>query len=155
MDNWKTMIGRGMLPGAAASLSSTVALALCGKNDSGSHYGATNAVSHWIYGDKAFRHSEPSMKYTLVGYAIHHASALFWATIFEQLAGKVLNKKDVKSTAIAAAMASAVACFVDYQMTPHRLKPGYERRLTTGSMALVYAAFGVGLAAGALMNRRR
>jgi hypothetical protein len=155
MDNWKTMIGRGMLPGAAASLSSTVALALCGKGDSGSHYGATNAVSHWIYGDKAFRHSELSMKYTLVGYVIHHASALFWATIFEQLAGKVLDRRDARRTAMAAAAASAVACFADYQLTPRRLKPGYERRLTTGSTALVYVAFGIGLAAGAVMNRRR
>jgi predicted aconitase len=155
MDNWKTMIGRGMWPGAAASLSSTVALALAGKNDSGSVFGATNAVSHWIYGDKAFRHGEPSLKYTLVGYAIHHASALFWATLFEQVAGKVLDRKDLRRTAAAAAAASAVACFVDYEMTPQRLKPGYERRLTTGSMALVYAAFGIGLAAGAMVNRRR
>ncbi|UGQ46427.1 hypothetical protein [Massilia endophytica] len=155
MDNWKTMIGRSLLPGAAASLSSTVALALCGKTDSGSLYGPTNAVSHWLYGDKAFEHDEPSMKYTLAGYAIHHASAMFWAAIFEQLAGKTLDRKNVKSTAAAAAVASAVACFVDYKMTPRRLQPGYEKRLSTGSVTLVYAAFAVGLAAGAMVNRRR
>ncbi|NHZ43156.1 hypothetical protein [Massilia aquatica] len=53
-----------------------------------------------------------------------------------------------------ASAASAVACFVDYRMTPDRLKSGYEQRLSRPSLALVYGAFGLGLAAGALLCRR-
>ena len=56
--------------------------------------------------------------------------------------------------ALAATAASAVACFTDYPLTPRRLHPGYEMRLSTPSLALVYGAFGLGLAAGALLCRR-
>jgi len=77
-----------------------------------------------------------------------------WASVFEQAAGKVLARRSPAGTLAASAAASAVACFVDYQMTPKRLRPGYEQRLSRGSLALVYTAFGLGLAAGALLNHR-
>ena len=154
MDNWKQVIIKGMLPGTLASLTSTGALALRGKQEAGSVFAGTNAISHWLYGDKAFRRDGPSLQYTLVGYAIHHASAHFWASIFEQVAGKVLDRKSVASTLAVSAAASAVACFVDYKLTPQRLRPGYEERVSKKSLALIYAAFGIGLAAGALINHR-
>jgi hypothetical protein len=53
-----------------------------------------------------------------------------------------------------AAAASAVACFTDYQLTPPRLRPGFEERLSRTSLLMVYLAFGAGLAAGACLNRR-
>jgi hypothetical protein len=154
MDNWKRVVVKGMVPGALASLTSTAALALRAKQESGSMFGGANAISHWLWGDKAFYRDEPSWKYTLVGYGIHHASSLFWAAIFEQVAEKVLDRKSVGVTTAAAAATAAVACFVDYNMTPKRLHPGYEERVSRKSLALVYGAFAVGLAAGAYLNHR-
>lgn len=154
MDNWKQVIIKGMLPGTLASLTSTGVLALRSKQETGSMFAGANAVSHWLWGDKAFERDAPTWKYTLVGYAIHHASAHFWASIFEQVAGKVLDKRSVAPTVAAAAAAAAVACFVDYNMTPQRLHPGYEERVSKGSLALVYGAFAIGLAAGAMLNHR-
>ena len=46
---------------------------------------------------------------------------------------------------------SAAACFVDFQLTPERLTPGFEHRLSHRSLAAVYGAFAVGLAVGALL----
>jgi hypothetical protein len=154
MDNWKLVIGKSMAPGALASVASAAVLAACARQESGSVFAGVNAVSHWLWGDKAFRRNAPSWKYTLAGYAIHHASALFWGGLFEQAAGKVLARKSVGATLAASAAAAAVACFVDYQLTPKRLQPGFEQRVSRGSLALVYAAFGLGLAAGALFNHR-
>ncbi|WP_338768714.1 hypothetical protein [Massilia sp. METH4] len=154
MDNWKQVIIKGMLPGTLASLTSTGALALRSKQEAGSMFAGANAISHWLWGDKAFRRDAPTWKYTLVGYAIHHASAHFWASIFEQVAGKVLDKRSVAPTLVASLGTAAMACFVDYKLTPQRLKPGYEERVSKGSLALVYAAFAVGLAAGAMINHR-
>ena len=154
MDNWKQVVSKGMVPGALASITSTLALALRARQESGSMFGGANAVSHWLWGDKAFARDEPSLKYTLVGYAIHHASSLFWAVIFEQVAAKVLDRKSVGVTTAAAAATAAVACFVDYNMTPQRLHPGYEERVSKKSLALVYGAFAIGLAAGAYVNHR-
>jgi hypothetical protein len=155
MDNWRAMIGKGMVPGALASMASAAALAWCAKKESGALFAGANAVSHWLWGDQAFQQDRPSWKYTLVGYGIHHASSMFWATLFEQAAGKVLARRSAKATLAASAAASAVACFVDYRMTPRRLRPGFEQRVSRGSLALVYAAFGIGLAAGAMVNHRR
>jgi hypothetical protein len=154
MENWKTAMQRGLVSGASASVLSTAALALLGKREADSSFAPTNAISHWFWGEKAARRDHPSMRYTLTGYAIHHASATFWAVLFERACGHLLDRRDTGRTLAASAAASAVACFVDYELTPQRLKPGYEKRLSRPALAAVYSAFGLGLAAGAMLCRR-
>ena len=144
----------GALSGSLASLLSAAALALCGRRETGSAFAAVNAVSHWLWGDQAARRDDATLRHTLVGYVIHHCSAIFWGVLFERYAARILDRRRVAST-VAAAGATAVACFTDYQLTPHRLQPGYEMRLSRPSLLLVYGAFGMGLAAGALWLRRR
>ena len=154
MSNWITPVKRGLVGGSVASVLSTAALATLGKREAGSAYAPTNAISHWVYGNKAALQDKPSLKYTATGYAIHHASSLFWAVLFERVAGKLLDRKKPLTTLEVGAAAAAVACFVDYKMTPERLNPGYELRLSKPSLAVVYGAFGVGLALGAMLCRR-
>ena len=154
MTDWTTSMQRGVVSGAASSLVSTAALALLGRTETGSAYAPMNAVSHWIWGDEAAEHDGFSLKYTVTGYAIHHVSATFWSVLFEKLAGEKLDKKDLRVTLATSAATSAIACFVDYKMTPKRLNPGYEMRLSKKSLAGVYAAFAVGLALGAVALRR-
>jgi hypothetical protein len=154
MENWKTALQRGAVGGAASSLASTAALALLGKDEAGSAFAPTNAISHWIWGEKAARRNAPSLRYTVPGYVIHHASATFWSVLFERLCGQLLDRRQPATTLGVATAASAVACFVDYRLTPQRLRPGYEKRLSRPALALVYGAFGAGLAAGAMLSRR-
>jgi hypothetical protein len=154
MADWTTSLQRGLVGGAASSIVSTAALALLGRTEAGSAYAPTNAVSHWIWGDEAAEHDGFSLKYTITGYAIHHLSSTFWAVLFEKLAGEKLDRKDVRVTLATSAATSALACFVDYKLTPERLKPGYEKRLSKKSLAGVYAAFAIGMALGALALRR-
>jgi hypothetical protein len=154
MEPWKTALQRGLVGGATSSLLSTAALAALGKREAGSIYAPTNAVSHWIYGDEAARHHGPSMRYTLPGYLIHHGSAMFWSVIFERLCGDLLDRKNPTLTLGVGTAAAAVACFTDYQLTPRRLHPGYEKHLSRPSLAVVYGAFGIGLAFGAMLCRR-
>ena len=154
MEPWNTALRRGLVGGTAASLLSTVALAACGKRESGSAYAPTNAVSHWIWGDKAFREHAPSLRHTLSGYLIHHGCSVFWAAIFERCCGGLLDRKQAPLTLGVATSAAAAACFVDYHCTPKRLEPGYEQHLSRPSLAVVYAGFGLGLALGAMLCRR-
>jgi hypothetical protein len=154
MEPWKTALRRGLVGGAVSSLLSTGALAALGKREAGSAYAPTNAVSHWFWGEQAARNMEPSMRYTVPGYLIHHGSAMFWSVIFERLCGDLLDRKDPALTLGVGTAASAVACFVDYQLTPQRLKPGYEKHLSRPALALVYGSFGLGLALGAMLCRR-
>lgn len=152
---WRDTVARGALTGSVASATSALTLALCSQGENRSPFSAVNAVSHWLWGDKAARKDQPSVRYTLLGYGIHHASSVFWGVLFERWFRKVLARRDAASTAASGMAMAAVACFVDYKMTPQRLHPGYEQRLSTASLTLVYAAFGAGLALGALALRRR
>ena len=62
-----------------------------------------------------------------------------------------LNRRQL----LTAAGASALACTVDYTITPKRFTPGYEMRLSKASLAAVYAGFAVGLAVGSVLLARR
>lgn len=151
---WNTALRRGAIGGTTASLLSTAALALCGRREAGSAYAPTNAVSHWIWGEEALREDTPTLRHTVPGYLIHHGSAMFWSVLFERVCGPLLDRREPAVTLGAATAASAVACFVDYQLTPRRFQPGYETHLSRPSLAVVYGAFGVGLALGAMLCRR-
>lgn len=150
-----TALNRALISGTASSLLSTAALALMGKKETGSPYAPTNAVSHYVHGDEAAHHDGLSLRYTIPGYLIHHASATFWSFVFERVMGGVLDKKNPAGTLAAAAATSAFAALTDYKLTPKRLHPGYEKRLSRQSLAVVYGGFALGLALGAVLSRRQ
>ena len=154
MESWNTAFRRGLVCGATSSVLATAALALRGSRQAGSAYAPTNAVSHWIYGDEALREHTPTLRHTVPGYLIHHGSATFWSVLFERVCGPLLDRKEPATTLGVATAASAVACFVDYRLTPRRLQPGFEQHLSRPALAVVYGAFGAGLALGAMLSRR-
>jgi hypothetical protein len=142
--------------GGAASLLSTALVVARSRRDTGSDYAGVNAISHWIWGPPAYRVDAPSWPHTATALAIHHASSVLWAALFELLlrrvrpagpprtdrAGGPLTVADVAATA---AVVTAVAALTDLRLVPKRLSPGFENRLRPGSVALVYVAFGCGL----------
>ncbi|HKO68995.1 MAG TPA: hypothetical protein VJU53_14430 [Burkholderiaceae bacterium] len=143
---WKRAFNRALLSGTCASILSTVALAARGLRETGSALAPINAVSHWYWGDRATRVDDANVKYTVPGYLTHHATSVFWAVFFEKVFGSHMRGRSGRTLAMSAATA-AMACFVDYQMTPKRLTPGFEHRLSKASLFFVYTAFAVGLAA--------
>ena len=145
----------GLIAGAMASVVSTVALAVAGRRETGSAVAPTNAISHWLWRGEAYAVDRPTLRHTVVGYAIHHLTSTFWAVIYAWLHGNRHEAQTVPKALAGATVAAAVACVVDYKATPKRLTPGFEHRLSTGAMALVYGAFAVGLAAGCLVANRR
>jgi hypothetical protein len=146
MKPWSTALRDGAASGSLASLASTAVLSERGRKENGTPYAPTNAISHWFWGERAARRDDPSTRYTLTGYAIHHASSIFWAVFYEKLFGEKAEGKKI-APALAGGLAIAgLACFVDYKMTPQRLQPGFEKRLSTPSLFLVYGAFGLALA---------
>jgi hypothetical protein len=146
---------RAALTGTMASVLSAIFLALCGKGETNRVLVHVNVISHWIWGEDADGRDGASFKYTLIGYLIHHACSIFWALLHELAFRRALDSGKVGTALQASAATAVVACFTDYQLTPARLRPGFERRLSATSLFFVYAAFGAGLAAGTLLSRSK
>jgi hypothetical protein len=133
--------------GTFASIASALVLAWRGKVDTGGAAAALNGPSQWVWGRSAPYRNGLSWRHTALGYGIHHFASLGWAVPYEW----VRPRRPVA----AAVTTAAVACFVDFKLTPQRLTPGFEKRLTRKSLFLVYAAFAAGLAAGGLLASRK
>lgn len=147
MNTWTAAARDAVVSGGLAGLASLAALAIGGRRDDGSAVAPINAPSHAVFGDEALRQDRPSVRYTATGTLIHLASAMFWAVLHEKLRGR-RRARSVGGSLAGAAATTAVAALVDLVVVPRRLSPGFQERLRPDSLAWVYAAFGVGIAAG-------
>jgi hypothetical protein len=154
MSTWKEAIREGLVSGSLASALSAAYLGYAGWRR-GTPAAPVNAVSHWFFGDRSLREDEASMLYTAGGYLTHHAASVFWAVLYAKAWGARPEAKQPLPAAAGAAAAATVACFVDYQLTPKRLTPGFEHRLARPEMAKVYAFFALGLMLGTIVLKKR
>jgi hypothetical protein len=138
--------------GTVASTFSTAALVLLARAEGRGAAQPTNATSHWLYGDRAAQCDRIDTAHTLVGYATHHASALFWAVPFEIWLAVRPPGSSVELFRRAGLIAG-IAAGVDYGLTPRRLTPGWELVLSKKSVSATFAALALGLAAGAVIAR--
>jgi hypothetical protein len=152
MDRWLRIGLSALVTGTAASIVSTAALALLAQGEGKSAFQPTNATSHWLHGNGAASHREADAVHTLIGYATHHASALFWAVPFEAWLAARPPRTTAGLLRDACAM-SAIAAAIDYGVMPKRLTPGWELVLSKRSIAATFGAMALGLAAGALVAR--
>jgi hypothetical protein len=104
-------------------------------------------------GEQAAYERRPGPGQLALGYAIHHATATFWAAIHERMFGSSQQPRPVGRRLAEGAVTAALACLIDYTVTPHRLRPGFEKHLHKPSLFAVYLAFGVGLALPTLIRK--
>ncbi len=154
MITWKQALREGLVSGSLASILSGAYLVLAGGRRR-EPAAPLNAVSHWIFGDRALREDEPRPLYTATGYLIHHAASIFWGTLHARAWGARQEAKKPLPAAAGAIVAASAASFVDYQLTPKRLTPGFEHRLGRPEMVNVYACFALGLAIGSMLMKKR
>lgn len=155
MRTWKEAFRDGLVSGTAASAASATALTVCGRLEGSGPAAPTNAISHWLWGERAMLVNRATARHTLAGYAIHHGASIFWATLYEKFLAGGRKARPAAEVAAAAGAAAGIACFVDYRLTPRRLRPGFEKRLSRASLLAVYGAFAAGLAAATLVRQRR
>jgi hypothetical protein len=155
MNPWKEAGRQALVSGAAASLLSTVALAVCGRIENRSAAGAVNGPSQWVHGRRAAHRRGATLRHTLLGFVIHHVMATGWALLHERAFGARKANQSLAQRMAPAAVTAAVANVVDFKLTPKRLHPGFEAQLSRKSLLVVYAAFAVGLALYARGANRR
>lgn len=138
------------LCGTMASLASAASLMIASHLEGRSPWQPLNATSHWLWGDQAARIEDADLKHTGAGVVTHHASAMFWGSLF----GVWLARQPRRGAAAMlrdASAAAALAAAVDYTLVPKRLRPGWELVLPPRSMTVAFAALALGLACGGLM----
>ena len=148
MGHWPTLLGRAAVSGTAASLSSSLALAVAATVEGRNALQPVNATSHWLNGPAAGTARRLDAVHTVIGYITHHAATVFWAVLFEAGRGR-RHPVAPMSLVRDAVVVSAVAAGVDYIATPKRFTPGWELVLSKRSMAVGYAAMAAGLALAA------
>jgi drug/metabolite transporter (DMT)-like permease len=155
MIDWKKALGEGLVSGTLAGFFSAAVLLMTGKRETGSAAAPVNAESHWLWGDESLREDRPTLRHTLTGIVTHQLSTVFWATLYALVRGERKAVKTVPEALIGGIATSAVAAAIDYTLVPKRLTPGFEHRLSRGSMAGVFAAIAGGIALGTLLVRSR
>src|SRR5690606_32141413 len=109
-----------------------------------------NGPSQWVWGEHEAHTRRATARHTLVGYAIHHAMSIFWGACYERVFGRSrdrdLRRVSVPQITAEAAATTMVAYFVDYYVSPRRLRPGFKKHLGGGAIFASYAAFALGLA---------
>lgn len=146
---------RTLTHGLSASAVSLAALLWRGRKDTGSSAAPVNAVSHWLWPEQALRRNSATWRYTGSGALIHVGASMVWAALFEWRRSRVRQESTVTDVLVDAAAVTAVATVVDLQLTPKRLTPGFEHRLSARSLFIVYAGFAAGLALSGALSRRR
>ena len=150
---WRHVVRKALGSGAVASVASTIALSLLGKAELGKSAAPVNGPSQWIWGRHAPYQDRFSLRYTIVGYAIHHAASVFWAIWYEKLRQRFTPAKNIPAVLAPAVAAATAAYAVDFHFTPRRLTPGFENRLSQRALLMVYGSFALGLAATVLVDR--
>lgn len=150
-----TLVKNSALPAAIATATTTAAVTALTKVNDGSGSAGMNAVSHIVWGDKAAEEDEFSAKYTLLGGALNSAAVGSWAAAHELLVEQFQLPRRVLPMLLSASLVSGIAYVTDFHIVPKRLTPGFEKRLTSKSMLFVYGALALGIAVGAVLNRKR
>jgi hypothetical protein len=145
---------RAQVSSASASICSAVALSACSYIDEGSFAGGLNGPSQWLWGEAEAYTRAASVRHTVVGYAIHHITSVFWATFYERAFGEPGEHKRPLRRCAEAALSATGAYVVDYYLTPPRLRPGFKKHVRPRSMFVIYGAFAVGLAGVSIIRDR-
>lgn len=154
MEAKQSLLTRALSAGTVSALTASMAAAVAGRRDTGSYAAPLNATSHIVWGDEAARHDEVSWKYTGLGFLLNHAAAVLWGSVFARWFDRAGDRGIVKPLA-GAALVTAGAYVTDYYLVPRRFTPGFEKRVSGTSLAAIYGALALGLAASSLIGRRR
>lgn len=148
-------VSRALVSGTVAGLAAAATAALAGKREAGSYVAPVNATSHIVWGEKAGRKSEPSLKYTATGFLLNHLSGIFWATFYEKWfsrRGDPGRAKTLMQPVLGAAAVTAGAYLTDYYLVPKRFTPGWEKRVSGKSLLGIYGMLALGLIASDLLG---
>jgi hypothetical protein len=151
--SWAGTLQDALAAGSIVCAVTLAAVAARGLTDSGSAIAPINATSHVVYGPAAGNVDLPDIKHTVPGLAINAGACMFWATVYERLFGRG-NSGRAGRALFGGALVAALAYVVDYHLVPKRLTPGWEERVSSRSLAMIFGAMALSLPIRSMLERR-
>src|SRR5688500_16083075 len=112
--NWSSAIHNSLVSGSIASIASALVLSLPGKAELGNVAAPVSRPRQAIWCVRSPHQDDFRLRYTLVGYGIHHATSVFWALWYEKFRQQ-LPPVESTATVLAPAIATAAAAYaVDF-----------------------------------------
>jgi hypothetical protein len=108
-----------------------------------------NSVAHTAFGTRAYLMQGFDLALTLVAVTFHLISVALWGVIFALVAARLRGT----ALLLGSLLLALVAYFVDQHLAPERLKPGFERVLSTPELTVVYLVLALSLALGLHLAR--
>lgn len=128
--------------GILGALTSAAAAAIASRWENGHAARPINAIAHIYDGGTPPAHDGSGGRNTLVGFGIHTAASLWWATFYELGLAAQPRPRPLRT----AAALAALAYVVDYYVVDKRFRPGFEAYLSPRAMLAVYGALAAGYA---------
>jgi hypothetical protein len=151
--SWSAALHRAAQSGALAAGATAVCAALAGARDSGSAVGPINATSHIAWGESAGNVAVVDTKHTLLGGILHVGACVFWAAFYEKYFARAAERGSAAKALLGGGAVAAAAYVTDYHIVPKRLTPGWEYRVSPGSLAVIYTVLALSLPLRGLLRR--
>ena len=117
----------------------------------GAAFAPLNAIAHIALGSRAHLFDDFDPVVTLTGIALHTLSVVVWGVLFALVAWRL----PTALVWIGAGLMAVVAYVAYYHLLSERLRPGFERVLSTTEVASVYVVLAATLALGLTLARAR
>lgn len=154
MKTWREAMRDSIIPGTVAGLTTLATIAARGRKDTDSAIAPINASSHAIWGDKAAGVEATTIRHTVPGVIFNVAGAAWWALVFEKLFGTAVGRRGFPAALLGSTATAGLAYLVDYHVIPRRLTPGWEHRVSRGSLFMTLGAMATGLTVGTMLTRQ-
>jgi len=152
---FNNLFTRSLETSGPASMATTAVVSLCGKLEEGNSVAPINAISHILWGDRAAREDDVTLKHTAAGVALNTLAITSWAAVYELAFGRAARQGEIAKAMLGGISVAALAYVTDYYVVPRRLTPGFEKRLGSKSMLAVYATLGLTLPLASLISGYR
>jgi hypothetical protein len=150
MSNRHDVLRNSICSATLATIATNLTIAACARSEHTRVSAVFNAISHSVWGEHAALIERSSAHYTLTGTAVNSAAVLFWAGTHELLFGRRIERGGTGEALLSSAAIAGIAYVTDYYLVPKRFTPGFEKRLSAGSLAAIYTAMGLSLGLGRL-----
>ncbi len=114
-------------------------------------YAPTQAISHIIFGERAYQNDTRNLSFLTVGLALNGLAMIGWSGIAE-LGFRAFGTPpgNFPTACVVSIGVTMMAYFVDFHVVPKRLTPGFEHVLSKHSLLVVYVLLAISLLLGSL-----